>query len=110
MNDKIDYKQVEDRIDSLVAELRSIQNAGKYPQKVCNPVMHGANMLEAQKKVISTVKAKVERREQENSELKGLNAAYRLAYDLEKLTDEELQIFKVENKETIEKLFKLLNK
>ena len=46
----------------------------------------------------------------EVAELKGLNAAYRLAYDLEKLTDEELQIFKVENKETIEKLFKLLNK
>ena len=47
---------------------------------------------------------------QENSELKGLNAAYRLAYALENLTDEELQIFKVENKETIEKLFKLLSK
>lgn len=51
-----------------------------------------------------------DRLEQENAELKGLNAAYRLAYDLEKLTDEELQIFKDENKETIEKLFKLLNK
>ena len=48
--------------------------------------------------------------EQENAELRGLNAALKLAYDLEKLTDEELQIFKSENKETIEKLFKLLNK
>lgn len=52
----------------------------------------------------------IDRLEQENAELKGLNAAYRLAYDLEKLTGEELQIFKVENKETIGKLFKLLNK
>ena len=48
--------------------------------------------------------------EQENAQLKGLSAAYRLAYDLEKLSDEELQTFKIENKETIEKLFKLLDK
>ena len=54
------------------------------------------------------VRKTIEQLEQENAQLKGLNAAYRLAYDLEKLSDEELQTFKIENKETIEKLFKLL--
>lgn len=56
------------------------------------------------------VRKTIEQLEQENAQLKGLNAAYRLAYDLEKLSDEELQTFKIENKETIEKLFKLLDK
>lgn len=59
---------------------------------------------------IATIAKDVHKLEQVNAGLKGLTAAYRLVYDLEKLTDEELQIFKVENKEKIEKLFKLLNK
>ena len=76
MNDKIDYKQMEDRIDSLVGELRSIQNAGKYPQKVCNPVMHSANILDSLGKVIFNMGGEVDRLKQENAELKGLNAGF----------------------------------
>ena len=70
MNDKIDYKQMEDRIDSLVGELRSIQNAGKYPQKVCNPVMHSANILDSLGKVIFNMGGEVDRLKQENAELR----------------------------------------
>ena len=67
MNDKIDYKQMEDRIDSLVGELRSIQNAGKYPQKVCNPVMHSANILDSLGKVIFNMGGEVDRLKQVNA-------------------------------------------
>ena len=66
----IDFLQIEKHVDSAVSDLRRIQHAGKYPKKVCSPAMYGANMLGAQKNIISAARAEVDRLEQENAEMK----------------------------------------
>ena len=63
----IDFFQIEKHVDSTISDLRRVQNAGKHPKKVCSAAMYGANMLGAQKNIISSARAEVDRLEQELS-------------------------------------------
>ena len=67
---QIDFLQIEKHVNSAVSDLRRIQYAGKYSKKVCTPAMYGANMLDAQKNIISSTRCEVDRLEQENAELR----------------------------------------
>jgi hypothetical protein len=65
-----DFCQIEKHSTSAVNDLRTIQNAGRYPQKVCRSAMFGANMIGAQGELISMLRDSHDRLTEENQKLR----------------------------------------
>ena len=64
----IDFTVIEKHVDSAIPSLRSVQNAGKYPKKVCSAAMYGANMLGAQKNIISSCRSEIKQLQQDKDD------------------------------------------